>query len=240
MTSMIKHRRKAKATLFQKTRMDEGNILTSKTRFDIVEAYKIARTNIIYSIIEKGAKTIAISSALPSEGKTTTCINLAITFAETGAKVLLIDGDLRSPRVHRYLKLSQRPGLSNILGGFALFREAVQKTSYENLDALVCGHIPPNSAELLASKKMDALLNTLKSEYDYIFLDSPPINIVTDVAILSKMISGVVIVIRHAQTTFEDVYDALEKFKLVHTKVLGFILNDARGEEKHPYYKTGR
>ncbi len=214
---------------------DKENILQSGMRFDIIEAYKAARTNIIYSLVEDGSKIICVTSSSPEEGKSTSCINLAVTFAQTGAKVLLIDGDLRKPRIHWYLKLHSKPGLTNVLGGFSLVTDAIQTTSYENLHVLTCGHIPPNPTELLASSNMGTLLNMLKASYDYIFVDTPPINTVTDAAVLSKLVSGTILVVRQGITTLDDVGASLKKLKLVNAKILGFLLNDV--SQKSKYYK---
>jgi len=209
------------------------SVLKADSRFDITESYKTARTNIIYSLVDDNSKTVCVSSPSPSEGKTTTCINLAITFAQTGAKVLLIDGDLRKPLIHRYLKLQAKPGLTNVLGGFSLLEDSIQKTTHDNLDVLVCGHIPPNPVEILASKNMQGVLETLKTQYDYIFIDSPPVNTVTDVAVLSEVVSGIVLVIRQGVTLFDDVAEAIEKLKLVNAKILGFVLNEVNESSKY-------
>ena len=210
-------------------------ILDDESRFDIVEAYKAARTSIMYSLVGDGAKVVCLTSPSPSEGKTTSCINLAITFAQTGAHVLIIDGDMRKPRIHRCLNLFTEPGLSNVLGGFNKLSEAIQKTDFDNLEVITCGHLPPNPVELLGSENMEILIDCLKEEYDYIFIDSPPINTVTDVAVLSKLVSGLVIVVRFAQTTYEEIHMAVDKLKLVDSKILGFLLNDVK--EKNSYYK---
>lgn len=221
------------------------DILDQSSRFDIVEAYKSTRTNIMFSLVGEGAKIICISSPLPSDGKTTNCINLAITLAQTGVRVLVIDADLRKPKVHRYLKLRTEPGLTNILGAFSTLADTLQKTAYENLDVITCGHIPPNPAELLAADAMGELLEHLKPDYDYIFIDCPPVNTVTDVAVLSKKVSGVILVVRQGRTTFEDVNTSIEKLKLVDFKILGFLFNDVNermgryGKRYYYYSKYG-
>ncbi len=211
-------------------------IIRNNSRFDIIEAYKSTRTNIMYSMVGGESNVICLTSPSSTEGKTTNCINLAITFAQTGARVLLIDADMRKPRVHRCLKLNTDHGLSNVLGGFSDLYDAIQRTAYDNLDVLVCGHIPPNPAELLASEKMSAILDVLKKEYDYILLDTPPVNAVTDVVVLSKYVRGIVLVARYASTTYEEMQTAINKLKIVDAKILGFILNEIG--ERAGYYRN--
>ena len=218
--------------------LNENTIISDISRFDVVEAYKEIRTNVMFSLVGEGTKIICMTSSSPNEGKTTTCINLAITFSQTGAKVIIVDGDLRKPKVHRNLKLDAEPGLSNVLGGFNTLQESIQNTHYPNLDVLVCGHISPNPVELLASEEMVKLLETLKASYDYIFIDVPPINTVTDVAVISNLVSGIVLVVRHCATTFDEVNSAIERLQLVNAKILGFVINDVNERiGKKGYYK---
>ncbi|MDD4715317.1 MAG: CpsD/CapB family tyrosine-protein kinase [Oscillospiraceae bacterium] len=216
------------------------DVLDDQARFDIVEAYKSVRTNIMFSLVGEETKLICFSSPEPSDGKTINCINLAITFAQTGAKVLIIDADLRKPRVHRCLKLQSEPGLTNVLGGFAALPDTLQSTFYDNLDVITCGHLPPNPAELLASDSMGELLEQLKPNYEYILIDCPPVNTVTDAAVLSSRVSGVVLVVRQGISTYDDVEAALEKLRFVDFKILGFLLNDVNekaGSYGKKYYK---
>ncbi|MDP4110120.1 MAG: CpsD/CapB family tyrosine-protein kinase [Bacillota bacterium] len=224
-------------------KIKEGNAATAEatclneiTRFDIIEAYKAIRTNVIYSLVGEDSKIICLSSPSPNDGKTTTCVNLAITFGQTGAKVLIIDGDLRKPSVHRNFKLINEPGLTNALGGFCSLRDAIRKTGHDNLDVLTSGHVPPNPAELLASDEMRKLIEKIKSDYEYIFIDAPPVNSVTDVAVLSGMVSGIVLVVRHRVSTFDEINGALEKLALVNAKILGFIMNDVSDKMKRKKY----
>lgn len=182
---------------------NQAAIINKKTPFIIQEAYKTARTNTIFSVsgsMENSCKVIAITSAGPGEGKTTTTINLAITFAQTGAKVLIIDGDLRKPRVHQYLGVVKTDGLSTVLSNQKTFDEVVYKNIREGLDLLASGSIPPNPAELLSSDAMGETLKELKTRYDYIFLDTPPVTVVTDAAALSKFIDGIILIVRQDYT----------------------------------------
>lgn len=204
-------------------------ILNKKTPFIIREAYKTARTNIIFSVSGSGSdecKVIALTSANPGEGKTTSALNLAITFAQTGAKVIIIDGDLRKPRIHQYLGVVKTNGLSTILSNQKTFEEVVFRDIRDGLDCLAAGSIPPNPAELLASDAMKNLLELLKSQYDYIFIDTPPVTVVTDAAALSTNVNGIVLVVREGYTNHESVEHALNLLRIAKAKVLGFFVND--------------
>ncbi|MDD6484306.1 MAG: CpsD/CapB family tyrosine-protein kinase [Clostridiales bacterium] len=208
---------------------NQAAILNSKTPFIIKEAYKIARTNIIFSVSGSGTeecKIIAMTSACPGEGKTTSCLNLALTFAQTGARVLLIDGDLRKPRIHQYLGVIKTNGLSTVLSNQKTFDEVVYHDVKYGLDCLTAGSIPPNPAELLASDAMQALLENLKYRYDYIFIDTPPVTVVTDATALSKYLSGLIVVVRDGYTEHDSIDHAINLLRIADAKILGFFLND--------------
>ena len=174
----------------------------------------------------KGCKKIIVTSASPGEGKTTTCLNLAITFAQMNAKVLVIDADLRKPRVYRHLGLERKNGLSDVLGGLTDINTAIHHCPEYNIDCITSGQIPPNPAELLTSSEMEALLNTLSERYDYIFLDTPPVTMVTEAAAMSKFTNGTVVIIRQNYTIHEMLQRAQANLKFGEAKILGYILND--------------
>lgn len=203
-----------------------STLLGKKTPFDITEAYKAMRTNIMFSLKSSGqCKTLIVSSGNPGEGKSTTTANIAIAFAQMGDRVLLIDADMRKPRMHRYFSVKNRKGLSNILGGFETLENCINHIEEMGLDVLPAGNIPPNPAELLASGEMDALLQTLSGRYDYVFFDTPPINVVTDAAILSKKVNGVVLVVRHNITNKDVVERSLKTLEFAGARVLGLVFN---------------
>lgn len=213
----------------------EKRIISDNTPFDIIEAYKAARTNIMFSLNnEKGCKKVVISSATSGEGKSTTCINLAKTFAEIGVRVLILDADLRAPRVHKYMHISNEKGLSNILAGFDTLDNCVIHTSQEHLDCLTSGAIPPNPVELISSEAMNNLLAELEERYDYIFIDTPPLNIVTEGLLLTKICNGIILVTRQKYTMYKMVERAINSLKFANAKILGFILNDAE-DDKYMY-----
>ena len=220
-------------------------ILNSETSFSIREAYKKIRTNIMFSTAqETGCKVIIISSALPGEGKSTTGINIASTFAQTNEKILLIDADLRRPRLCDYLEVPEGEGLANILGGFTELGKCVGHAQALGFDYILAGNIPPNPAELLTSKKMSEVLESLKEKYDYIFIDTPPINMVTDVTTMLPLVSGVIMVVREGYSTYDEVEKALAALSFADAKIFGFILNDDKdgGRKKgsgYHYRKKG-
>ncbi len=204
-------------------------ILHKKTPFIIREAYKTARTNIIFALSgskDDGCKIITFTSSNAGEGKTTTALNIAITFSQTGARVLVIDGDMRKPRLHQYLGIIKTNGLSTVLAKQKTFEEVVYRDIRDGLDCLTSGSIPPNPAELLQSDAMQELLEKLKHKYDYIFIDTPPITVVTDAAAVSKFVSGVLMVVREGVSNHEDLEHALNLLKMGKTKLLGFFVND--------------
>lgn len=208
-----------------KTEDPRESILNEKSSFRVLESYKRGRTNIMFSLAGEGGKCIVVTSSNPEEGKTTTCINLAITFAQTGAKVLLADCDLRKPRVHRHMEIRREGGLSDLLCGFTDVEKAVKKSSYDNLYVITAGEIPPNPAELLSSDKMKQTLEEMKQKYDYIFLDSPPIMAVSDSTILSQLANGVICVVRQNFTERDVLETSLQNLEFAGAKVLGFVFN---------------
>lgn len=210
--------------------------------FSRVEAYKAIRTNIMYSLPKSDTgKVIMVTSSIPNEGKTTNSINLALTFAQTGLRVVLVDCDLRKPRVHRYLKMQLGEGVSNYICGYAEYDKVLQKDLPQGFDLMTAGEIPPNPTEILASERFSELIERLKSEYDYIFLDTPPVTVVADAAIVSASASGVVVVVKADFTTYDVLDQTVESLNKVDAKIFGFILtntaakNSSRRYERYKY-----
>ncbi len=212
------------------------HLIDDKTNFNVREAYKIGRTNIRFALPEEESSVIIVTSSWPMEGKTTNCINLAIAFSQTGEKTLLIDCDLRKPRIAKVFGIASKMGLSNALRSFCSVSEAIHTTQYENLSVMPSGHIPPNPAELLSSKEMQDMLAELKKEYRYILIDTPPVNLLADALLLASHASGTVMVARQGVTDHKSLQEALEKLKFSGSKVLGFLLNDAM-EDGGSYYR---
>ncbi|MDR0221943.1 MAG: CpsD/CapB family tyrosine-protein kinase [Oscillospiraceae bacterium] len=220
----------------------EKNLLNPQTPFIIAEAYKTARANLIFSLATSAKKVIVVTSANSGEGKSTTVSNLGLTFAGMGASTLIIDADLRKPSVHKLFGLDNKAGLSTLFGGFCEYEYAVRENIEENLDIITSGPIPPNPAELLVSDFMRDILNKLSEHYDYILIDTPPVNVVTDSQLMNGIVSGIVFVVWEGGTTHTDINKALRSIEMANGRVLGFIkancnAKGAKNYRKDNYYK---
>ena len=201
-------------------------ILNSNASFHIQEAYRSLQTNIRFSLPGNGCKVICLTSSMASEGKSTTCLNLAISMAETGNRVLLIDADMRKPSLHRYLRTKKDPlmGLSALLSGEMKVGDCLQNTEY-GFDLIPGGPVPPNPVELISSEAMRALLHEAAEHYDYIICDAPPVGVITDAAALSPLCDGVLYVIRQKYANKHQVHGAIQSLQTVNAKILGTVLN---------------
>jgi len=209
---------------------ERRHILSPDSNFFIREAYKTLRTNTMFALAEReGCKVVLVTSSLQSEGKSITALNLAISFAEAENRVLLIDCDLRRPKLARLLRKSSRAGLSNLLLDPSLLGEAILPSGIERLDVILSGDIPPNPSELLGSARMSALLTQLRERYDYVILDTPPVNMVTDAVVLAPKGDGVLFVVRAGQSERGPVTHAVEQLEYAQAKLLGFVLDDVAG-----------
>ena len=203
----------------------------------ISEQYRAIRTNIEYSNVDQNTKTILVTSSDKNEGKTTTVSNLAVSFANLNKKVLLIDCDLRNASIHKMFRLNNIYGLTDILAKDRAVDKCIQKTELENLYVLTAGAIPPNPAEILSSEKMKNLIEDLKNIYDYIFIDTPPIGLVTDAGVLSSFIDGVVLVVKSESVEKKYLEETKKKLDAVDARILGAILNSYKSEQKdYNYY----
>lgn len=216
---------------------DEDRVLSDKASFFIKEAYKALRTNLIFSLPSEDKKVILVTSSGMSEGKTTSCLNTAISFAQTGAKVCVVDCDMRKPNMARLCETKGSPGLSNVLAHINEMDEVIRKSKYNNLDFIFSGDIPPNPAELLVSGGMETLVNTLAERYDYVFIDTPPINVVTDASLLAGLASGVVLVVNQQKTSKTEVAKAVSQLEFVHAKILGVLLNSVKTDSGATKYR---
>lgn len=203
----------------------------------ISEQYRAIRTNIEYSNVDQNTKTILVTSSDKNEGKTTTVSNLAVSFANLNKKVLLIDCDLRNASIHKMFKINNIYGLTDILAKDRAVDKCIQETELENLYVLTAGAIPPNPAEILSSEKMKNLIEDLKNIYDYIFIDTPPIGLVTDAGALSSFIDGVVLVVKSESIEKKYLEETKKKLDAVDARILGVILNSYKSEQKdYNYY----
>lgn len=201
-------------------------LMDSNVAFPVTEAYKTLRTNISFALSTKKNKIFAVSSALASEGKSTVAANIAITLAQNNYHVLLIDGDLRKPVQHRVFTIKNEVGLSTLISGSNTFKEIVHHDVIENLDIVPCGPIPPNPSEMLGSDNMKMLLEQLSVHYDYIIIDTPPINLVTDALTLLPSIAGVLLVAKHAQSTYDAIEEAINAIKMADGSLLGVVVSN--------------
>jgi len=210
--------------------------------FYISDDYRTVRTSILLSSAEEPPKTISITSAMPGEGKTCTAVNMAIAFSQLKEKVLIVDADLRRPRMHRIFKLKNIGGLSGYLTGKVNIEEAVQKSNINNIWVLSSGPIPPNPSELLNSDKMQRMLNELKKGFEVIILDSPPVMAVVDPVITASIVDGTILVIQSGDTKDKALIDAAEELRRGKAKILGAVLNrvklDKTGYYSSKYYKS--
>lgn len=215
----------------QKIKGDKELILTKDVPFAVEEAYKSLRTNLVFSLPEDECKIIEITSSTQNEGKSITAINLAIALAKNGAKVVLIDCDLRLPTVAQKLKIKQKPGLTNLLFGLNSALDVIYHHPC-GIDVIPAGDLPPNPSETLGSSRMATVLEFMKNHYEYVILDVPPIGVVTDAAVLAPKVSGIVLVVRQGLASFEGVDTAIRKLQIANGNLLGFVLTDASIEKK--------
>lgn len=217
--------------------LQRRNILGKHSSFYVQEAFKTLRTNIRFFLSGDGCKKFCITSGLASEGKSITILNLAISFAEAGAKVLLIDADMRRPSLSRLLIESASPGLSNVLAGLCKPEDAIRRSAYPNLDVLFSGEIPPNPSELLGNARMTNMLEKLSNYYDYILMDTPPVGVVSDVCVVGQQLDGVLFLVRQNYTEKESVSRGIKQLEISGAKLMGFVLNGADKNRNSRYAK---
>lgn len=203
----------------------------------VSEQFRVARTNINFSMPDGELKTLLITSSMPGEGKSTTAANLAYLFAQEGKRVILIDSDMRKPTVHYTFHLTNTIGLSNVLTKKVSVTDAINETDLENLQIITSGPIPPNPAELLTASSMDVMITTLKETYDLIIFDAPPVLSVTDSQILANKSDGTVLVISAGDTDKVSALKAKELLLASKAKIIGTVLNNFKLEKDHYYYQ---
>ncbi|MGI6538346.1 MAG: CpsD/CapB family tyrosine-protein kinase [Caldicoprobacterales bacterium] len=201
-------------------------IISPNMKRPVVEAYKTLRTNLQFSGLNQELRVILTTSAKTAEGKSTTTSNLAISIAQNGQRVLLMDCDLRKPSLHRAFGIVNEKGITNILAENLDFRSIVQKPGIPNLEILTSGPVPPNPPELLGSHKMENLIADTLNEYQVVLIDAPPILPVTDAAVLSRYVNGVILVIDHGRTSIKDASMAKEALVKVGANIIGTVINN--------------
>lgn len=223
-------------TSYEDRAVDQGS---KSVPFAVVESYKAIRTNLMFLLSQTRSRTFEISSSLPGEGKSSCAVNLAIAFSQLGNKILLIDADLRKPSVYRKLRLQNVKGLSSVLVGFCDFNEAVVQVN-PNFDVLVSGPTPPNPSELLGSDQMTELLESIKDKYDYVVIDTPPVNVVSDAVVLAPKTEGIVMVVQDRKTTHDQFSRAVSALSFANARLLGVVLNSSSDRSAKYPSKTQR
>ncbi len=213
----------------------EDALLHNTVPSGFAEAFRTIRTNVLFSSTEEGGRSILVTSTAPGEGKTLVATNLSIALAQAGQRVLLVDADMRKPRVHSVLGQEQVPGLSNVLVGNAKASEAVRKGPIQNLYVLPAGVTPPNPSELLGSARFKDFLSTLVENFEFVIIDSPPVMAVTDASIIGHIANGVVYVVGCEQTSKYVASTALDQLEGAKAKFIGGILNRV-DVQRNPFY----
>lgn len=219
--------------------------IRKKVTFSIVEAYKNIRTNIIALMAKKNSQVLAISSPNAAEGKSTTALNIAITISQLEKKVLIIDADAHRPSIHKKLKIENKAGILDLIVDNAELSDIVYSHN-DYLDVITCGSNTTKPSELLNSEKFDELLKEFKEKYDFIIIDTPPINPVSDALVIAQKVDAIILVVRAASTTHEAFKKAIKSLNVLDLKIDGVIINgsDPRPKgyykSKYSYYKYGK
>lgn len=214
--------------------------LISADSFQVTEAFNSLCNNLMVTMSMNDEKIIVISSPEMSDGKSTVSLHLAKTMAKMGNRVLLMDLDLRRPSIHKKLNMSNKSGIKVLLSKNANIDQCIHKNVFEKMDIILSGGISPNPAEMFSSKRMESLINQLKDNYDYIVIDSPPVNVVNDACIISKLAAGIVVVLRSNLTHFDDFKHSVENIEIAHGKILGVIINGVEEAVVKKYRYGGR
>lgn len=225
------------AISFDSAAVDTPLITSLDTYAPRAESFRVLRTNLQFIDPDAHHKVFVVTSSLPGEGKTTTAANLALALAEGGEKVVLVEGDLRRPKVAEYLRLESSVGLTTVLIGKLSLADAIQSTASDGLAVLTSGSTPPNPAEMLKSSAMGSLIASLRETYDIVLIDAPPLLPVTDGALLAAQADGALLVVRHGKTTSDQVTLAVERLEAVGAAPVGVIFNrtPAKGGEGYGY-----
>lgn len=239
---------KNKRNQFAGSGVESRKTLHKNLEFTATEQYKLIRANLDFTLPpDERCPVIGVTSSMRGEGKSTTAVNLSYVFAEKGHKVLLIDGDLRIPSIAKKMGIESSPGLADLLRGKGAQLSEFQPYLLDSWYILPSGCIPPNPSELLGSSRMVSLLNRLREMFDYIIIDLPPVNIVSDAISISSLISGMIVVIREEYTEKKELENCFRQLKLSNVNILGCVMNAAksgsgsygkyRKYKKYKYYK---
>ena len=212
-------------------------VLSDSSSFVYSEGMKALRTNIEFVAATDACKVIMITSAVSGEGKTSMSINLAVALAQNGKRVLVVDCDLRRPKIQRYLRIktAQDCGTSTVLNGTADLDSAIGYVEELGIYVMLSGTVPPNPSELLASNNAAKMFERIRDRFEYIILDTPPVTVVSDAAVMSKYIDGAVMIVRQNYASRNQLIDAVERLRTVDTKLLGAVFNHYNSKLDHEY-----
>jgi len=219
---------------------DDGLVVRSSPRSDAAEAYRTLATNIQFSSLDRPVRTLLVTSASSDEGKTTVLANLAVTLASTGRRVVVVDCDLRRPRLHTVFGVQDGPGLTSMILDESLAPPYQESTS-PNVRVVSSGPLPPNPAELLGSERMARAVAQIAADADFVLFDAPPVTVVSDAAMLAARLDGVVLVVDSGRTRREAGRRAKEQLDRVGARLLGVVLSNVKPEKsKSEYGPSGR
>ncbi len=238
--SSLYQQKKAKKKKKKRIKMARKLVTVANSNSVVSEQFRTIRTNITFSMPDKEIKTILVTSATPGEGKSTNVANIGVVFAQEGKKIVIVDADLRKPTMHYTFLLQNARGLSNLLTRQLTMLEVVNRTDIPNLFVLTSGPIPPNPAELLASKTLDSVMEELKKEFDIIIFDAPPILSVTDAQILSNKCDGTLLIVNSGAVENSSVIKAKASLESSKATILGVVLNNyklPRSQYYEEYYR---
>ena len=232
--NFFNRKKRADSSLADESR--EAMLMHKKMNFAAAESYKLLRTDLMFALPDTGrCRIIGVTSSVRNEGKSTTSLNLSYTLAETGKRVLLVDADLRLPSIAAKLDIPGTPGLSNLLVGMGDVESSVRSASdLDTWHILPSGHIPPNPVERLGSQQMAELIARLSESYDFIVIDLPPVNIVSDALAVSPLIDGMIVVVRDGFSERRELHKCIKHLELSNVKVLGFVMTSS--EDRNSFY----
>lgn len=233
--AMFGHKKKPQ---FAFNERDMRSTLHKNLNFTALEQYKLIRTNLDFTLPpDEKCPVIGVTSSMRGEGKSTTAVNLSYVLAEKGSRVLLVDGDLRIPSIAKKLEIDNSPGLADLLRGRGAKMEDFRSPLMDNWYVLPSGAIPPNPSELLGSDRMANILRQLRQMFDYIVIDLPPVNLVSDAISIASLISGLIVVIREDHTEKKELENCFRQLKLSNVKILGCVMNGTKaGSGSHGKY----
>jgi len=233
--------RKKKARKAKGMKADKDKLVVhNDPKSPISEIYRTIRTNIQFSAFDKELKTLTVTSATEGEGKSTTLSNLGVTLAQQNNRVLIVDADLRRPKMHKMFQLANTEGLTELLINKLEPESLIQTTFVENLFVLPTGVIPPNPAELLGSRRMNHFIENVKAKFDYVLIDIPPVNVVTDGLLIANLMDGVILVCDSGNVAIEEAKRAKELLTNAKANILGVVLNNVAIDGSNYYYYQKR